>query len=223
MPPPDILLNPGGKVATAFLAVYARGADTSIVSFDTYVPVTNDPTSCNTSRRYLRRRPTVCISSMCWVTLFLSSSRFRPSPTLAPSSLILSLHFINITAGDGGNALVGSGGVGGFLGSKLRQTVDLVGDLSITLPANIAYEGTVNFVPGFGGNGFASGGDGGSITGTSVRYVADRWIAAHLGVNLYAGDGGFGVGGKGETVATWRRIRSRRGFFSRLEMAAAAA
>ena len=123
------------------------------------------------------------------------------------SQLLIADRFVSVIAGDGGDALVGSGGTGGRIGDLLEEVtridpitglpiVDLVGTVSITLPENLAFAGVATFSGGDGGNGFTFGGRGGSVSGTTVRYAsaaADR----HSEVSVFGGHGGFGVAGPG--------------------------
>ncbi len=104
----------------------------------------------------------------------------------------------SVLAGDGGNSIVGTGGLGGGLGigSKLTTftTVDpltMVASSSQDLVGSLQFfiDGTIDLVAGKGGDGFAKGGKGGGIIGVVSRGEAD--------VTLRAGDGGRGVSGTG--------------------------
>lgn len=112
-----------------------------------------------------------------------------------------------ITAGSGGDALVGFGGVGGSIGDEIELvttidpdtgiiTQDIVGSISIVLPQNPNYSGIVDLTGGEGGNGFSFGGKGGSVRGSSVRYASGTGLF-HSVVSAFGGDGGFGVAGPG--------------------------
>ena len=106
---------------------------------------------------------------------------------------------LELSAGDGGNALIGKGGIGGSLGggAKLVTTVDPVSglattDLLGTVTLNLS--GDVLLTAGDGGDGFSDGGKGGSVDGVSVRF---NGALTGLGVTVVAGAGGRGVSGVG--------------------------
>lgn len=103
-----------------------------------------------------------------------------------------------IHAGDGGNSIVGNGGLGGGLGigSKLTTftTIDPITGVSTSLKdlvgsVQFQINGTIDLLAGKGGDGFAKGGKGGGIIGVVSRGDAN--------VTLTAGDGGRGVSGAG--------------------------
>lgn len=110
-----------------------------------------------------------------------------------------------IVAGDGGNSIVGNGGVGGGIGfgSKLMSftTIDPVTGLEVSasdLQGSVQFniDGKISLVAGKGGDGFAKGGKGGGIVGVVSRGESD--------VSAIAGDGGRGVsaaGGEGGSIA----------------------
>lgn len=123
------------------------------------------------------------------------------------SQLLIADRFVKVSAGNGGDALVGSGGIGGRIGDLLMDTTridpvtglpinDLVGTVSITLPNNLAYAGVATFSGGDGGNGFSFGGRGGAVSGTTVRYASSA-AERHSEVSVFGGNGGFGVAGPG--------------------------
>ena len=122
---------------------------------------------------------------------------------------------LNISAGNGGSALVGKGGAGGFLGgtSTLTNLVDPTTGLPVLDPFTgipiVQLTGAIQINPsitvqmqaGVGGDGFTNGGVGGSITGVSI-YNGGALILDH---RLAAGDGGrgvFGTGGAGGSLVS---------------------
>jgi hypothetical protein len=145
-----------------------------------------------------------------WGTVVGESNDVGPLREIVPEFGFVSFvaeHYVKIQAGDGGNALVRKGGIGGSLGKAITDgsyidpatglTVqDLVGAISVILPSNIDYGGVVEFHGGTGGNGLSVGGKGGSVVGVTVRYVLTAG-AQHSDVSVFAGDGGFGVSGAG--------------------------
>ena len=100
-----------------------------------------------------------------------------------------------LIAGNGGNSLVGRGGLGGSLGAPGAfgtVTIDAIG--------------RVRLFAGDGGDGFSLGGNGGIVAGVIVRgseFTVDNGdgttttIAFAVGSSLVAGDGGRGVAGRG--------------------------
>ena len=188
--------NPGAAFLNSWTSFVAGAPDGNSVAFDTFLPVVGDqanvsyftviPDSRGTDQfgRHYEE-----VTGDFELTLV---SEFYP-----PYWIDISEHYVQIEAGNGGNALIGKGGVGGFLGGSLSLGgVDVQGELSIFLPENAAYSGFVDIRSGKGGNGFSDGGAGGIISGTSVRYTND-FNLKHTEASLHAGDGGFGVGGKG--------------------------
>ncbi len=119
---------------------------------------------------------------------------------------------LNIAAGNGGNALVGRGGSGGFLGGTATlQTVDPLTGVPVIDPFTglpvVQLIGAIQITPsivvqleaGNGGAGFSSGGNGGGITGVSI-YEGGALVLDH---RLKGGDGGrgvFGAGGAGGSL-----------------------
>ncbi len=103
-----------------------------------------------------------------------------------------------VYGGDGGNALIGGGGVGGSIGNGLLAagTAGVSGSVGITFPAYESYFGSSFLSAGKGGNGFTTGGIGGDISGISVAYTAATSVETS-GVQIVAGDGGNGVSGAG--------------------------
>ncbi|MDB6171616.1 MAG: putative aggregation factor core protein MAFp3, isoform [Chthoniobacteraceae bacterium] len=193
--PPVITGNPGVDLVNELASTLQRpsGADVSVVAFDTHFFDTSTTAVAN----YVTAMPSV--NPLRLHDIFSSGAyglSFTPEAE----------HYIKISAGDGGNGVIGRGGVGGFLGGSLAQlnllngqgisSQTLFGALNITLPANIAYEGTVLLTGGRGGDGFTTGGVGGGILGTSIHFVENT---ARFGTEttLRAGSGGFGVSGAG--------------------------
>ena len=122
-----------------------------------------------------------------------------PIPTIADTTLDFNQEIVDfgfgLLAGNGGNALVGRGGLGGSIG--VPGTV-----------ASIAIDavGRVRIFAGDGGNGFSLGGDGGYVAGVSVRgseFTVDNPDGSTtttffaVGSSLVGGDGGRGVAGRG--------------------------
>ncbi|HZJ15483.1 MAG TPA: hypothetical protein VFD27_10550 [Chthoniobacteraceae bacterium] len=210
-PPPDIQNNPGAVELDFFIeGFFVFGGDTSVVAFDTYYPITADSTLVSYAVALPTKSP-----------LPDHIIEIVGDLELLPDFYEISLHSINITAGNGGGGLVGKGGAGGFLGGGLTlttttdpntglSTTDLKGSLSIVLPANLAFEGEVTISAGDGGNGFSDGGIGGNITGTTVRFSPQRQGA--FSTTVFAGDGGFGVGGKGGDGGNLRSNSFDQGF-----------
>ena len=122
-------------------------------------------------------------------------------------------HYIRLSAGDGGDALVGRGGAAGSIGNPLAiaNATDPVtgivdpnalGAVFVVLPDNPTFDGFAQFNGGKGGNGFSTGGKGGSVSSVAVRYAtlqaSPKFLAFfHSEARLFAGDGGFGVAGPG--------------------------
>jgi hypothetical protein len=102
-----------------------------------------------------------------------------------------------LNAGDGGDALIGSGGRGGSIGAG-STLVDIIDPVTGLLTKDfqgsieIVKSGRTRLIAGFGGDGFSAGGIGGSVTGVSLRSDGER-----TGGILRGGDGGRGVTGKG--------------------------
>ncbi len=202
--------NPGA--ASLGLETFGLSNDTTVVAFDTFYPIVNDLTVVS----YLTAEPTK--NQLDPLVEFLGGDL----PPLLYGFFEISEHYVKITAGKGGDALVGKGGAGGFLGGGITlttttdpnsglTTTDLQGSLSITLPANLAYSGVVDLFAGAGGNGFSTGGIGGNITGTTVRYPIIS--TQHSIASLYGGDGGFGVGGVGGAGGSLRSNSIQSGEF----------
>ena len=178
--------NQFGSITTIGGAI--GGLDTSVISFDS---VSID----SVNRTLVRALANPTKIAGLDVTLSLEF----PGAFIVP----LGANSVNIYAGDGGDALVGKGGTGGFIGGGLTQgnttingapLVDLLGAVTIRFPLNVAYAGESQLVGGNGGNGFSSGGNGGKVTGVVVRYAGNAFTSF---VSLNAGDGGFGVSGAG--------------------------
>jgi hypothetical protein len=108
----------------------------------------------------------------------------------------------DITAGNGGNSIIGAGGSGGVIGSLLapvtQGSVPAEG-IKITLPASSAYAGFVTLTGGNGGNGTTHGGNGGNVLGVFVDYAEGVTVTTST-IELIGGNGGAasnGTGGNG--------------------------
>lgn len=101
-------------------------------------------------------------------------------------------HYYRFVAGDGGAGLIGKGGVGGNIGSTAFDAKTFRGSVDIRVD-----RGDIQFVAGDGGTGFSSGGKGGSIIGATVAPVANGNGTFISSAQLYAGNGGAAVSGKG--------------------------
>jgi hypothetical protein len=192
IPPGGVVANPGGNLvgtrSLPDLVAVVHTNSSAVVAFDTWIANATAPTVVDYVGSNARE--------------FITSSRF--------GFIDLAEHFITISAGDGGNALIGRGGTGGTIGSTLTTGVDpvtgqpiAVGALSITLPADPVNNGILTLAAGNGGNGLTSGGAGGDVRGTSVRFATGTTLF-HTSSFLVGGNGGFGVssaGGNGGTLA----------------------
>ena len=187
-PPRDniTLVNPGAVVDGFALSLFVGGKDQNVIAYDLFFPLVNSTygqySVAHSTRSIIEGGP------VAGLVFYVPQAE----------------HYFTFNAGNGGDALIGRGGDGGFLGGDLGQAVDLFGSLNVTLPANRAFAGEVNFNGGFGGNGFTKGGNGGSVTGVVVRY-APGTTTFHSDVNLHGGDGGIGVaaaGGDGGNIAS---------------------
>ena len=194
-PPTDIEVQPGAApnfLEPGYCAAFSSDGNASVVAFDAFYPIVANPQIVN----YITATPDTAAGGFHYQDVG-GMGDLLPLGLLSLPFVDISEHYIEITAGHGGNALIGQGGAGGFLGGTLSQTgIDLQGSLSIVLPANVAFSGVVEIIAGKGGNGFSTGGSGGDVTGTSVRYVPAAGTR-HTEATVRAGDGGFGVGGKG--------------------------
>lgn len=131
-------------------------------------------------------------------------------------ALDLTNNGVFVTAGHGGNSLLGIGGAGGSIGtgvlvnktsSGTGDTGDitrLTGGFDILLPANTAYRGTIRIVAGDGGQGFLRGGAGGTLSGISVDYANAKVVTST--VALFAGRGGDGLAGVGGAGGNLNRV-----------------
>ena len=140
---------------------------------------------------------------------------FVSSPYLSYSRLGLELH-----AGDGGNSLLGAGGVGGSLGSgkitvapntppSTGSGADSGVDPAITGILNLTLAGQTVLRAGHGGDGFTAGGHGGGIFGVNLQdritVAAGAGVTTEVALSLIAtaGAGGRGVsftGGFGGSI-----------------------
>ncbi len=193
--PDSITGNPGVDLVNTIDATLRGrdGQDTSVVGFDTYF---FDATRTDIAN-YATAVPT---KDPLRIHAIYTAGAYGLDYTFEAE------HYIKISAGDGGNGIIGRGGAGGFLGGNLSQytledgqgvdTKTLFGSLDITLPQNLAFDGTVVISGGRGGDGFTVGGVGGGVFGTNVHFDTN---AARFGTltTLRAGDGGFGVSGAG--------------------------
>lgn len=102
----------------------------------------------------------------------------------------------DIHAGDGGNAVTGTGGNAGIIGLATASVGGGSGAVAIVFPAALSYEGTASLFGGNGGNGYAGGGTGGDVIGVTTRYAAGASLLTST-VGLQAGFGGSGIGGDG--------------------------
>ncbi len=183
--------NPGATVAGFVLSAFVGDKDTNIIAFDIFFP-----SVLLTYGQYSVAHPALN-------TLHgLGGKTYGEVIESAPLSLTrspatpLAEHYVTFHAGDGGDALIGRGGNGGFLGGALTAGTVLFGSLDVTLPANPIFAGEVNFDGGTGGQGFTKGGNGGSVSGVAVRYgpLTNPFTGR---VNLRGGDGGIGVAAAG--------------------------
>ncbi|MDB6150785.1 MAG: Na-Ca exchanger/integrin-beta4 [Chthoniobacter sp.] len=193
--------NQGAASPSTFASRFAGDQIRSIIAFDTVIPTVADRTQLPAG--------TGLKTLVGGIQPILDEGRRLgvDFPELPGLPIPLSENGIRITAGSGGDALVGKGGTGGFIGGGLKLTAtatpqgvisaDLVGAVSITLPDNDSYRGLIIFTAGQGGNGFSTGGNGGNVTGVSMRYAADHDGTFHTRAMLVGGDGGFGVSGSG--------------------------
>lgn len=181
-----VLGNPGATVDGFVTSLFAGGKDTKIIAFDLFFSST-----AGTIGQYATGIPGAGQP--------IEASPFGASPNI---STPLAQHYFTFTAGNGGDALIGSGGNGGSLGDTLSVAEDLFGSLNLTLPSTRSFSGEVNFNAGQGGQGFTNGGNGGAISGVVVRYPTNT-EGYHSVVNLIAGNGGIGVaaaGGNGGNI-----------------------
>jgi hypothetical protein len=190
------VVNPGFdfSVSLAFGTGTPSGADSSIVAFDTFVPVIASPDFVN----YAAANPT------------LTPTDFIGLESLGDygyATTSLAERFIDIQAGDGGNGAIGRGGTGGTIGGRVSElnlgagSATLFGALDITLPQNRAFNGEVRLTGGDGGNGFTTGGTGGGVSGVRVHFVAGT-TTYHTTTTILGGDGGFGISGAGGNGGT---------------------
>lgn len=160
--------------------------DDSVVAFDSYRPT---PNGLITTWAALVAAPTTDPLDFQYIVETPLSVIPPVIPNFFFNFTLLVENTINITAGNGGDALVGKGGTGGSIGGGLNS-------LSITLPQNPAFAATLAFTGGDGGDGFSTGGAGGKVSGLNVRYITGTTVL-YASVSLFAGDGGFGVAGAG--------------------------
>ena len=196
--PTGIVLNPGGALLTTQRSNAASVGFGSALAlgdgyaFDPYIaqlptlPTPAAPTYIPADYSYVGALPQE----------FIVTEPPTPVIDLAP-------HSFAMTGGDGGNALLGRGGMGGSLGGG-KLTLDnatgaVTAAISITLPVG-TINGTSDFnlVGGNGGSGFTAGGKGGGISGTSIRYApAPNGLTINTSIFFTGGNGGFGVTGAG--------------------------
>ncbi len=128
--------------------------------------------------------------------LLFSTQDAVAGETFIPDFLYLTNNGYEIHSGDGGNAVTGTGGNAGIVGSLTASVGSGAGAVSILFPAAASYEGTASIFGGNGGNGYGGGGVGGDVAGITARYAADNLLRTS-DVSIQAGNGGNGVGGDG--------------------------
>src|SRR5581483_10705015 len=164
----------------------------NIVAFDSYRPDLGDPTVF----AYGNIDPTNTFPQPDWN--FTSSNL----SVLDFGELTNNGFFFN--AGNGGNAVVGTGGNGGHFGGPLTITNGVVTpSLSFQFPLDVAFGGGNGIIitGGIGGNGFKSGGAGGGITGVEVTYSSASFYSSVQMIGGVGGNGIAGSGGNGGTIS----------------------
>lgn len=136
-------------------------------------------------------------------------------PFLSDFGTPLADNTVLITAGSGGDSVIGAGGAGGSLGRELKPivTIDPItgvasvtfqASLTITLPVTTSYAGTIRLTSGSGGDGFTDGGHAGDLTGVKVQYAGSgvRTSVVLLSAG-FGGDGFIGTGGDGGSLTSF--------------------
>ncbi len=173
--------NPGAGVYQNFAIIGLQ--DSSIVAFDAYYPFSTaggipDSRIVN----YAVGEPETSFPD----NFIISNGDF------GLHSMLNTEHYYRFVAGDGGSGLIGKGGAGGNIGSTGFNAKTFTGSVDIRVD-----RGDIQFVAGDGGTGFSSGGKGGSIIGAVVAPVLTGNGTYVSSAQLYAGDGGAAVSGKG--------------------------
>lgn len=184
---PDVNNGLGQLESDLGSGVFTR--DNSVIGFDAYHP---NPNGAFPGWASLIAEPST--DPLDFHQILETGVGFLQSDFNFDTITFLTANTINITAGNGGSALVGRGGTGGSIGGGLNS-------LSITLPENPAFDGSLAFTGGDGGNGFSTGGNGGKVSGLNVRYTPTTTVL-YADVSLFGGDGGFGVAGAGGSGGT---------------------
>ncbi len=198
-PVPGNLAQTTGAVELLGFSHTIGGATPAEYFTDIFLPVANNPSN-----------PLYVVSLDASQTNALASASLTLRSNLngrAVGTQPLLENGLKLSAGDGGDGLVGKGGIGGLLGSGSKTTAiidpitglsatDLAGSLTVNL------SGTVRFFAGNGGNGFSTGGKGGTVSGVVLRPLPnpDQTVFfpfLPLTVTVSAGDGGVGVSGAG--------------------------
>lgn len=126
-----------------------------------------------------------------------NNSLIGTTGTTAIDLFHIGVYSFELSAGDGGNSIIGNGGAGG---SFTKTT--------LVLSQNMRSE--IYLTAGDGGNGGANGGNGGALNGLNVSYAAGIVV---LTSNVYftAGDGGNGLaaGGKGGSISNFNTQTGR--------------
>jgi hypothetical protein len=173
--------NPGGAL---YLDIpYTTHSDSSIVAFDAFYPFAG-PGGVPDSRivNYAIGDPeTVFVDNY-----ILGNGDF------GFASMLNAEHYYRFVAGDGGAGLIGKGGTGGNIGSSPLNAKTLMGSVDIRVD-----RGDIQFVAGDGGTGFSAGGKGGSIIGAVVAPSGSVNNNSIASAQLFAGNGGTAVSGKG--------------------------
>ena len=187
--------DPGATIVGTFVSSFVGGKDRNIVAWDIFFPMVPIRLDLPLDDPSIPVPAPVPINhySVSW-----GPGSVIENPVPIPfTSTPLAEHYFTFIAGNGGDALIGSGGNGGFLGGGLDTAgTDLFGSLNVTLPLNAAFNGEANFNGGAGGQGFTTGGHGGKVSGVVVRYAPNTGLF-HSTVNLYGGHGGIGVAAAG--------------------------
>ena len=185
----NTLGNPGAVVEGFLRSLVGATADAKIIAFDIFFSDVSSSFS-----HYSVALPSVNLN----LGQFIEPPRLSPAVGQPVTSILtpLAQHYFTLRAGDGGDALIGRGGIGGRLGDSLATGLNLVGSLDITFPVNRFFDGEASLIAGDGGQGFTTGGNGGSVSGVAVHYPVTTNLL-HSFVSLFGGDGGIGVAGAG--------------------------